>query len=104
MLLIATVRGTGLIVVVACAVMTVGCNPGVSRTKGQVVTVRKVGDETEVCVSGARDAGSSYRTNTDRIRECQRGIIKGRQPKEGECVTLRLQGESSELHVSASAC
>ncbi len=80
----------------------IGCNPAIHHVRGEVVSVRPAGEETQVCLRKVTDAGSSYGNKDDQDSECLSGIIEGEPPKPGECVALRLQGESSNLRVRPS--
>jgi hypothetical protein len=79
------------------------CNPAISKVRGEVVSVTERGDEMEVCVSAPKDVGSTYDRKEPTDPECESGVIEGDRPRVGDCVILRLQGESPELRVTAAS-
>ncbi len=90
------------VVIAIGALILAACNPAIARRRGQVVSVRSDKPETEVCIANAVDAGSTYGDKTPSDRECLRGILDGQMPELGDCVTLQVQGEGSELRVTSA--
>ena len=86
----------------AGVVLLTACNPAIARVRGEVVTVNSNGDETEICIKNASDAGSTYGDKSVADKECLSGIVSGRLPAPGDCVQLQVQGEGSELKVSGT--
>lgn len=60
--------------------------------RGQVRSVRRIEDETEICLDHPVDSGSSYDIGKLEDPECWRGIVEGRLPASRDCVTLQIQG------------
>lgn len=80
-------------------------NPAIVRMRGQVRSVRRIEDETEICLDHPVDSGSSYDIGKLEDPECWRGIVEGRLPASRDCVTLQIQDEGSNLDVNeATSC
>jgi hypothetical protein len=78
-------------------------NPAINQARGTVLSVERLDDEIELCLSEPVDAGSTYGDRRYSDVECWQGLIETRLPEPGECVVVRAQGHVSELEVKKAA-